>query len=289
MRDFLLVALTFIIAVTAASATAWPLYSWLSLEQWVEFGKFTKWLAILLVAAATVGVLRLRGRLHWPMVGFDAPRKPWPLLLATGFVAGFLMLGSLGAALYLLGIRVPDTDKTLLESLAKLVLGVLPAALAVSLIEETYFRGVQFTALARRQRVAAVILPAVFYMAVHFLNPQDDVAGHDPDWFYGITLLFEAPVAICRETDCAGAGATLFLAGVLLALVRLRGGHLLTCIGIHAGWIAGIKLTRNLTNFDHHADLAFLAGGGDRFTGILAAAWLAVPCAWLIKRLVKNA
>ena len=289
MRDFILVVTAFIVAATGASAVTWPVHSWLSLEKWIEFDKFAKWFTILAVAIATVGILRARKHLHWPLVGFDAPEKPWPYLLGAGFIAGFIMLGTLGIALYLLDIRVPDTGSLTPENLLGFFLSVLPAALAVSLIEETYFRGVQIGTLVREQRVvSAAIFPAIFYMGVHFLNPDDSITVNIPNWFHGTVILFSAPAAICRETDCVGAGIALFLAGVLLALIRLHGGHLVTCIGIHAGWITGIKLTKELTDFNHNAGLAFLAGGHDRFIGILAAVWLALPCLWLVKRLVKN-
>ncbi len=261
----------------------------LSPPPWLEFDKFVKWLTLLVIALATVCVLKSRGRLHWPSAGFNTPHKPPLRLLGQGFATGFTMLALLGALLYVLDIRVADTDASVFASLVKLVLSVLPAALAVSLIEETYFRGVQFGALARERRTAAaVVLPAVFYASVHFLNPHEVATIQNPDWFYGTPLLFAAPAQICRETDCAGTGATLFMAGVLLGLVRVRGGHLVICIGIHAGWIAGIKLTKELTHFDRDADLAFLAAGHDHFTGVLAALWLAVPCALLIWRLLRH-
>ena len=289
MRDFLFVAAAFIVAVIGASAVAWPLYAWLTLETWVEFTKFAKWFALLTVAVATVAVLKHRGRLHWPDVGFTSASKPVPYLLSTGFAAGLVMLASLGVAFLFLGVRVADAGSSPAEITFKLIFSIIPAALAVSLIEETYFRGVQFEALARERRTAAaVILPAAFYMIVHFLNPQEPAGGAEPDWFHGVALVLSAPAEICRTSDCVGAAAALFIAGALLSLVRLLGGHLLVCVGIHAGWIAGIKLTKQVSNFDRGADLAFLAGGHDRFIGVLAALWLAVPCIWLIRRLIKN-
>lgn len=289
MRDFLFVVAAFIVAVIGAGAGAWPLYTWLGLETWVEFAKFAKWFAILAVAAATVAVLKHRGRLHWADTGFTPASKPAPYLLGAGFAAGFVMLASLGAAFLLLGVRIADDGVSPAAIASNLIFNVIPAALAIALIEEIYFRGVQFGALARERRIAAAaILPAAFYAAVHFLNPQAPAGGAEPGWFHGVTLILSAPAEICRTSGCAGAAAALFTAGVLLSLVRLLGGHLLTCIGIHAGWITGIKLTKQLSDFDLGADLAFLAEGHDRFVGVLAALWLAVPCIWLIRRLVKS-
>ena len=288
MRNFFLVVVTFVIAVIGISAISWPLYAALSLEQWLEFSKFTKWLALLVVAIATVGVLKSRGQLHWSMVGFSTPQKPPLYLLGAGIAVGLATLGPLGATLYLLDIRVIDTDAFILANISTLILSIIPAAIAISLIEETYFRGVQYGALIHERRVlAAIVLPAIFYASVHFINPPE-VAIYNPDWFYGVTLLLSAPAEICRTSDCAGTTMTLFLAGALLGLVRALGGHLIVCIGIHTGWIVCIKLTKKLTDFDRSSDLAFLANGNDHFTGILAAIWVAILCAWLINRLVKN-
>ncbi len=290
MRDFLLVVATFIVVAVGMSAIAWPLYALLPPMPSLEFDKFCKWLTLLAVAIATLGVLKSRGRLHYRSLGFTPPPRPPLYLLGNGLAIGFVVLTTLGATLYLLDIRTADADVSLSDSALRLILAVLPAALAASLIEEVYFRGIQFGTLIRERRiVAAIILPAAFYAGIHFLNPQEAIAVENPDWFYGTTLLLAAPAQICSETDCIGTGATLFMAGVLLALVRAGGGHLITCIGIHAGWIVSIKLTKDLTHFHYDADLAFLANGYDHFTGILAALWLTVPCAGLIQRLIKNA
>ena len=286
MRDFLLITAIFITAVIAVSAGAWPLYAALIPEQSLEFGKFVKWSALLTVAIATFIVMKRRGMRRITLTGTS--QRSLLYLLGGGVVIGFVTLATLGAAFYALDIRVADADKSLAEQILKLFISVIPAAIVVSLIEETYFRGAQCGVLMREKKTAmAVVLPAIFYAGVHFLNPPDTVID-DPEWFYGLTLLLAAPAEICRSSDCVGAAATLFFAGALLGLVRVLGGHLMLCVGIHAGWIAGIKLTRKLTDFNHDSELAFLANGYDHFTGILAAAWLAVLCAWLVKRLVEN-
>ena len=292
MRDFLLLFTVFIVTATIAGAAAWPLYDGMALERWVDPDKFIKWFALLAVAAATVVTLKHRGLASRTIIGFDArPPGAGNVIgsaansLGGGFITGVLLLAPLSVALWLFDIRTAQADISLAASAAALapeLFSILLAAFAISLIEEMYFRGVLFGALIRDGRkVAAVLLPAVFYMAVHFLNPREVHAMDIPDWRYGVTLIFSAPAKICGESDCLGAGAALFLAGVLLGLVRLLCGRLVTCIGIHAGWVACIKLTKELTDFNSDAAFAFLAAGHDRFLGVLAALWLTVPCAVL--------
>lgn len=65
-----------------------------------------------------------------------------------------------------------------------------------------------------------------------------------------------------------------FAAGVLLALVRERTGHIGWCIGLHAGWIFVIQVTRRVTDVNSASDLAFWVGGYDDFIGWLAVAWI---------------
>ena len=278
MRNFLIVVMIFALCVVGAGALSWPIYTVLSLPEWIPFDKFAKWLSVLTVAAATVAAFRYR-RLRFSKIDFLPARGTALLPLGFGFIAGFLLLALLSATLYLLEVRVADTDKAFAEILGKLFLSILPTALLVSLIEETYFRGIQCGELMREKRtLAAITLPAIFYSGVHFLNPAEPVPAANPDWFHGLTLLVDAPAEICRASDCAGTAATLLIAGLLLGIVRALGGHLIVCIGIHAGWICAIKLTKALTDFNPGADLAWLAQGQGRFLGVLSAVLLAIPC-----------
>ena len=278
MRNFLIVLTTFCLCAVGVSVVSWPIYTLLPLPQWVPFDKFAKWLTILTVATVTISVFRCR-RLGFSKISFLPAHKPVLPSLGFGFIAGFLLLALLSAILYLLDIRVADMNKSFLEILGKIFLSILPAALLVALIEETYFRGIQCGELIREKRtLAAVTLPAIFYSSVHFLNPGESIPADDPDWFHGLTLLLVAPVEICHASDCMGTAITLFFAGIFLGIVRILGGHLIVCIGIHAGWIAVIKLTKVLTDFNPGTDLAWLAQGQGRVLGLLSAALLAISC-----------
>ena len=288
MCRFLIIVAVFVACAIAGSVIAWPLYTLFEPWQQVPFDRFVKWCAILAIAVTTAAVLRQRS-VQRAEIGFAPASKPAWLLLSTGLIAGLALIALPAISLYLLDIRTFETHANLSHLAGTLFLSVLPTAIMVALIEETYFRGIQYEALARqRHMVAAVLLPAVFYAGVHFLNVRATASVTSPEWFYGLTLLLEAPVQVCRTSDCIGAAATLLAAGIFLGLVRARGSHLLTCIGVHAGWIIGIKMTKKLTRFDADADLAFLAGGTDRFTGILTALWLAAACVWAGASLVHQ-
>ena len=72
----------------------------------------------------------------------------------------------------------------------------------------------------------------------------------------------------------------LFAAGLLLSLIRERSGNIALCIGIHAGWVLTIKLTREVTNAATDAPAAFLIGSYDNIIGWAAAVVLGLVTLW---------
>jgi hypothetical protein len=68
--------------------------------------------------------------------------------------------------------------------------------------------------------------------------------------------------------------AALFLVGILLATVRERSGHIGWCVGLHAGSIFTIQVTRHLTDARPSSPHAWLVGDYDGILGWLASAWI---------------
>jgi membrane protease YdiL (CAAX protease family) len=66
----------------------------------------------------------------------------------------------------------------------------------------------------------------------------------------------------------------LFCVGVFLALVRERTGQIGWCIGLHAGWIFVIQVTRRVTDGNAESNVACLVGEYDGTIGWLAALWI---------------
>ena len=86
--------------------------------------------------------------------------------------------------------------------------------------------------------------------------------------------MFAHPAAI------ADAFLALTAVGVLLGLVRAATGNIAACIGMHAGWVWVMLVTRELTQPLHGAPLGFLLSRFDGFVGWLVLGWivlLAVP------------
>jgi membrane protease YdiL (CAAX protease family) len=209
-------------------------------------------------------------------------RSPWRAL-GAGFLLGVLILGVLCASLLWLEIRQPDWEslaqpwpRLLLSAGKALLTGVVVAAL-----EEPLFRGVLLGALRQKSGVVlAVLFSAVYYAAPHFLRANLKIPAEQIHWDSGLLLAWDAlrHLADWRHADSFLA---LWLAGVFLAVLRLN-ANLFCCIGVHAGWVFVLRLSRSLTNLDPHSPRADWVGGYDGVIGWFAAAWLGLlTLAWL--------
>jgi membrane protease YdiL (CAAX protease family) len=216
--------------------------------------------------------LRLNSR---AALGYGIDRKGFLQSVGRGWIAGILILLVMVAALMVLHVRVLDLPS---HGLAGYVLGkaltALIGGLLIGLLEETFFRGALFTALRRRNGLrSAVLWSALLYALLHFMKPAALPEGVPLDWnaTWGMFMHVFVGLFQWRHLDSLTA---LFLVGVFLALVRERTGHIGWCIGLHAGWVFVIQVSRRLTDGDDGAMLAFLAGDYDGVIGWLAAAWI---------------
>jgi membrane protease YdiL (CAAX protease family) len=116
-------------------------------------------------------------------------------------------------------------------------------ALAVSFVEEAFFRGALFGALRRSAPfwIAASVLSALFAV-LHFLKPPEGAfAPRDVGWASGFALI---PQVFHQFTDpplvLAGC-TTLFLMSLMLCHVTALTRSLWLAIGLHAGLVLGAR------------------------------------------------
>lgn len=223
-----------------------------------------------------LGLLRLRGRDN---MGFSraSPHRPG-LMIGSGLLVGVAILAGLVFGLLLSGNLVidPRIEPTLWLLLRTAIAGIA-SGLAVGLIEEFFFRGPMHTGTRRSLSFwPTALLTGTFYSAVHFIRPPPLESG-----------VFDIPTALSMVA--AGLSnladiphpdrfVALLVAGVFLSMVRERTGSIYWPIGIHAGWVMTIKITKRLTNNDPGSDLAFLVSA-DGITGWLSTAWMAAIAA----------
>lgn len=187
------------------------------------------------VALALVPVLLW----YWqdnPKRFYDISR--WKTGLSQGLiwlVVGLGMVVSVAGLQAWLGVRkwvgVPGID---------LWAGALATGCLVGVLEEFFFRGVLGLAWwrAMSQKPAALLLGvnAVLFAAVHFIRP---LAGSQGGWLDGFAAwgrleLWSGTVDLWR---LAGLG----VAGLILARIVWNQGNLWVAMGLHAGWVAGVR------------------------------------------------
>lgn len=198
--------------------------------------------------------------------------------LLQGLSLGLLTLLPIFIVLYVLKINVFDATKvwTLGLVLAKLAYTLL-LALIISLIEEPLFRGILLTGLSKKIPVAlAIVVSAVYYAALHFLDNNVVIAAQDVHFLTGFKLLKGAFINVFNPTMFSSF-ISLMMVGIFLGIVRTRVKTSLgVCIGCHACWVWQIKMSKSLFDTNLWSDYIYLVGSYDGIVGPLVTGWLAL-------------
>lgn len=208
-------------------------------------------------------------------LGYGLSRRRFLGTSGRGWLVGVAILSVLSLLLIALRVRVPDiTGEHWFADLLTRAIKALIGGLLIGLLEETFFRGALYSAVRRREGVASAVLWSAFlYALLHFMKPGALPVGVSFDWGGAERMFVEtfSGVFQWRHVDSMVA---LFLVGVFLALVRERSGHIGWCVGLHAGWVFVIQMTRQLTDGDEASAYAYLVGDYDGVIGWLAAGWI---------------
>lgn len=208
-------------------------------------------------------------------VGFRRPPGGWWPAFFEGYVAGLVIMLVLSISLYLLGLNSLEEGVDFSFGLfAVAVITGLVAGFGAGLIEETIFRGALFSGLQQRiNTLWAVLLSSLLYAAVHFLAyPEPEGTVH---WYTGL-VLFPQAIAQLSNPAILDYFLTLFLLGVLLAMLRWRDGHVWRAFGLHAGIIMIIKIDGDLTDPVRDNGFSFLVSEHSSRLGWLSTGWLLV-------------
>jgi membrane protease YdiL (CAAX protease family) len=280
MRETTLFFLYLLACLVLAALLTWPLMQ----TGWIDQGpqRVMGRLAQVAILLGLWPVLKAMGVANRGSLGYAAPRPVFLRALGLGWLAGVAILTALALALAALEVRIPEAKP--LADLASKAGQALVGGLLVALLEETFFRGALYAAVARRAGAwSAILWSALLYALLHFMKPRSLPEGVAYDWaaHWGIFLsTFTSP----WQWHNLDSFVALLLVGVFLGLVRRRTGHIGWCIGLHAGWVFVIQVTRSLTDGNDGAALAWLAGTYDGVIGWLAAAWIGVLALGLVHR-----
>lgn len=207
-------------------------------------------------------------------IGYEV--TPFHLLqtITFGLLVGTIILFFLIAILIWLNVRYFTPGISFMRLPLIISSGML-SGLIIAILEESFFRGAVFTMIRQKHNATAAILwSSLLYSILHFIKPQ--VLFVTPITI--LTILHSIILAFPELLQLKNIDSliALFCAGMLLALIRKRTGHLGWTIGIHAGWILAIRLTHVYTDVNPHSYWNILIGSYDGIIGWLAAAWLGI-------------
>ncbi len=182
----------------------------------------------------------------------------WAVDLGFGFVLAAIPLLLLGWAYVQLGwYQSREANK----ALGAILISALGTAFAVSFLEEFVFRGALTAIFSRILRPWPLLLSvAVFFAAVHFLKPPASAEITEVRAWSGFAML---GIIFGQFRDwyfLAAEFAVLFAIGWVLGYTRMKTGSLWLAIGLHAGWVFGVKTLSPMTarNFEPAAMMPWL-------------------------------
>ncbi|BBM87568.1 CPBP family intramembrane glutamic endopeptidase [Candidatus Uabimicrobium amorphum] len=128
------------------------------------------------------------------------------------------------------------------------------SAFLVSIIEETIFRGLVYSALENNFNTKiAIALSAAFYSIVHFFKAKDgyfDVVT----WKSGFLAWYKIYQNI-TDGHIMSSVLCLWALGICFALIRKISGHIFYCIGFHFGIVFALKMaseyTKRVTDYEY--------------------------------------
>jgi len=235
----------------------------------LEFPRFV-FRVLELVGLITVVVwLHLLGEAGIESWGLARPLRRWMYQLFVGCFCGVLMLGALVIFLLTIGAREVTGD---LAQVPGLFAKGLAVGLAVAVIEEFWFRGGLFSALASpsvtRPRTA-IAITSVLFSVVHFIRPADMSPAESPSVWFAVRV-FTGSFGKFLDPQILGPALALLLAGAFLAIVRLRTRSVAACIGLHAGWVSVIYVFKAISELKSGSPTLHWATGYDGVIGWLA-------------------
>jgi uncharacterized protein len=287
---FLFIALLAGSLVVAAALTypIWLLVGFISIE---PVHRVMNRIAMLIALIGLVILTRKLGLSDRETMGYGIPRSQFIRQLIVGWLAGFLLMTPL--VIFLFGLDIRDVRPGFKGEWLNLFLSGAVSGLVVAFIEETFFRGVLFSAVQRTSGMAAALIaPSILYASLHFLGGRLRVPPDEVSWEHGFLVLARLFERYAQPLTFADSFLALLMLGVLLALIRWRTGAIAACIGLHAAGVCTIAMLREATLVNTTAEHAEWVGSYDGVIGWGALVWFtligSVYVGWKRKRIADG-
>ena len=190
------------------------------------------------------------------------------------FLIGLFILAIPVVVLLLLEVRlvVLDLQISFLSILGILLVGIVLACL-IGLFEEILFRGFLYGSLKKRVGgLIAALISSALYSSVHFLKPTGELEL-PVNWLAGFIYLEQSIANMIFLHQDWDARLSLMILGCFFCLVRER-FNLFCCIGLHAAFVVGIAISRQLTMVNLDSQFLGLISSYNEIIGQLVSFWL---------------
>lgn len=263
----------FAIALLSGAAISYPLHTFLANWFELDFDRVASRSVLLMAIILFVAMYKRLGFSSWQAIGYNSDKKQFTLDLCKGIGFGIVIMLPVIAGLLITKNRTIDMGwEVSFVNVVGLIITSIVAGIIIGFLEETLFRGAMLSAIKKHSSaMLAVVATSLFYALVHFIEPDVELDANTLNWASGFVLLKTALPGITDIPSIADSFFALFLAGMLLAILRLRTNKIALCIGIHAGWVIAIKVFKRVTDSNPVSEYAFLTGSYDKVIGYLAA------------------
>jgi uncharacterized protein len=199
---------------------------------------------------------------------------PWRRFLAQSLLWGLIGMATAGvgaAFLLLTQLRVMDPSFVLSAAgFARIFLVGVGSGISVALLEETVFRGIMHTAIARESGAwTAALLTAPLFAVLHFFA-KVRIPAADIGWGSGFDLLVLSFAPLSHPGLVLDSFLSWLTVGLILSLTRVLTGNIAVALGLHAGWVVVLRMLQESTTSGNSPAYSAWVG---RFDGLLGY-WL---------------
>jgi CAAX protease family protein len=259
MRAIIVFSLFIVLAFVVGAILAYPLKLLLDPVFNLAFRKYLTYSTLISGLLISGIYLQLYNLLSFNAFGYNGKFLKFIKGMFNGFIYGLSIMLLIEVALFLLDIHELDARRNYtFASVLLLLTKAFVMGLLIAVIEESIFRGALFTGLYKQTgAVIATFFSSLVYAAVHFVRYRDLPPDTDIGLLTGLEMM---PHAFRRfhEWHITDYFLTLFIFGVLLALLRLKHKSIAACIGVHTGIVMLIKVADYVTNRTHTSDFDYL-------------------------------
>ena len=214
----------------------------------------------------------------WRMVSKETSGLVFPDFsirqFSQSFLVGLVILAIPVFMILILEIRLIalELEISFLTIVGILLVGIFLACL-IGLFEEILFRGFLYGSLKKRiGGVMAALVSSALYSSVHFLKPTGELEL-PINWFAGFVYLEQSIGNMIYLQQDWDARLSLMILGCFFCLIRER-FNLFCCIGLHAAFVVGIAITRQLTTVNLDSQFLSLISSYNEIIGQLVSLWL---------------